>query len=163
MTERGHYRFTVKESARGHFWVVAEPAGDTIKSLDDCVLGFDLEAGASHGHAVAVAVPRLGSGVGAIRRTSWRAAVGKPSERKKLAEQRTAQVRTVRDAWIVDVAGALALAIRRSSDQPSVPIRSPIIIAPSRGAYGASFDHFAGAGEQQTWPVKASRITPSCR
>jgi hypothetical protein len=55
MTERGHYRFTVKESARGHFWVAAEPAGDTIKSLDDCVLGFDLAPGASHGHAVAVA------------------------------------------------------------------------------------------------------------
>jgi hypothetical protein len=55
MTERGRYRFTPKKDARGHFWVAAEPAGDTIKSLDDCVLGFDLEPGASHGHAVAVA------------------------------------------------------------------------------------------------------------
>jgi hypothetical protein len=55
MRERGQYRFTVKESARGAFWVAAEPAGDTIKSLDDCVLGFDLEPGATHGHAVAVA------------------------------------------------------------------------------------------------------------
>jgi len=55
MTERGRYRFVPKESAHGHFWVAAEPAGDTIKSLDDCVLGFDLEPGASHGHAVAVA------------------------------------------------------------------------------------------------------------
>jgi hypothetical protein len=54
MTERGRYRFVAKESARGHFWVAAEPAGDTIKSLDDYVLGFDLEPGASHGHAVAV-------------------------------------------------------------------------------------------------------------
>jgi hypothetical protein len=43
MMERGHYRFVAKESARGHLWVAAEPAGDTIKSLDDCVLGFDLD------------------------------------------------------------------------------------------------------------------------
>jgi len=43
MTERGHYHFTVKEGARGHFWVAAEPAGSTIRSLDDCVLGFELE------------------------------------------------------------------------------------------------------------------------
>jgi hypothetical protein len=55
MRERGQYRFIVKESARGSFWVAAEPAGDTIKSLDDCVLGFDLEPGATHGHAVSVA------------------------------------------------------------------------------------------------------------
>ncbi len=43
MMERGQYRFTVKENARGEFWLAAEPAGDTIKSLDDCVLGFHLE------------------------------------------------------------------------------------------------------------------------
>ena len=55
MTERGHYHFTVKEGARGHFWVAAEPAGSTIRSLDDCVLGFELEPKASHGHAIAVA------------------------------------------------------------------------------------------------------------
>ena len=55
MTERGQYRFVAKESARGHFWVAAEPARDTIKSLDDCVLGFDLEPGVSHSRAVAVA------------------------------------------------------------------------------------------------------------
>ena len=55
MTERGHYRFTVKEGARGHFWIAAEPAGGTIRSLDDCVLGFELEPKASHGHAIAVA------------------------------------------------------------------------------------------------------------
>src|SRR5262245_13715402 len=39
----------------GHFWVAAEPAGNTIKSLDDCVLGFDLGAQATHGHAAQVA------------------------------------------------------------------------------------------------------------
>jgi hypothetical protein len=37
MTEGGYYRFTVKEGARGHFWIAAEPAGVTIKSFDDCV------------------------------------------------------------------------------------------------------------------------------
>ncbi len=42
MTERGHYRFAAQEGARGEFWIVAEPAGDTIGSLDDRTLGFDL-------------------------------------------------------------------------------------------------------------------------
>lgn len=51
----GNRRDTVRAGARGHFWVAVEPAGDTIKSLDDCVLGFELEPGASHGHAVVVA------------------------------------------------------------------------------------------------------------
>jgi hypothetical protein len=55
MTERGRYSFTVKENARGEFWIAAEPAGDTIKSLDDCVLGFQLEPGATRGRASAVA------------------------------------------------------------------------------------------------------------
>jgi hypothetical protein len=55
MTERGRYRFTVKEKARGEFWIAAEPAGQTIKSLDDCVLGFELEPKATHSHAVTVA------------------------------------------------------------------------------------------------------------
>jgi hypothetical protein len=55
MTERGYYRFTVKEGARGHFWIAAEPADATIKSLDDCVLGFDLGPQATHGDAVMVA------------------------------------------------------------------------------------------------------------
>jgi hypothetical protein len=55
LTERGQYCFVPKESACGHFWVAAEPARDTIKSLDDCVLGFDLEPGVSHSRAVAVA------------------------------------------------------------------------------------------------------------
>ena len=55
MTERGYYRFTVKEGTHSHFWIAAEPAGVTIKSLDDCVLGFDLGPQASHGHAVIVA------------------------------------------------------------------------------------------------------------
>jgi hypothetical protein len=55
MTERGYYRFSVKQGARGHLWIAAEPAGVTIKSLDDCVLGFDLGPKATHGNAVRVA------------------------------------------------------------------------------------------------------------
>jgi hypothetical protein len=55
MIERGQYRFTVKENVRGEFWLAAEPAGDTIKSLDNCVLDFHLEPKATHGHALAVA------------------------------------------------------------------------------------------------------------
>jgi hypothetical protein len=55
MTEQGYYRFTVKAGARSHFWIAAEPAGVTIKSLDDCVLSFDLGPQAAHGHAVKVA------------------------------------------------------------------------------------------------------------
>ena len=70
MKERGQYRFTVKESARGAFWIAAEPAGDTIKSLHDCVLGFDLEPRASHGHALAVA-EFLNRNVAAITLVTW--------------------------------------------------------------------------------------------
>jgi hypothetical protein len=54
MTELGYYRFTVKQGARSHFWIAAEPAGITIKSLDDCVLGFDLGPQATHGDAKAM-------------------------------------------------------------------------------------------------------------
>jgi hypothetical protein len=41
-TERGSYRFTVKENARGTFFLAAEPAGDTLKGLYG-LLGFNLE------------------------------------------------------------------------------------------------------------------------
>jgi hypothetical protein len=55
MTERGRYECRVKKGPRGQFWIAAEPAGLTIKSLEDCVLGFDLGPHATHGHAIAVA------------------------------------------------------------------------------------------------------------
>jgi hypothetical protein len=55
MTKRGYYRFTVKQDAHRHYWIAAEPAGVTIKSLDDCVLGFDLGPKATHGDALRVA------------------------------------------------------------------------------------------------------------
>jgi hypothetical protein len=31
MTERGGYHFTVKEKARGEFWIAVEPAGATLE------------------------------------------------------------------------------------------------------------------------------------
>ena len=55
MAERGEYLFTIKENTRGEFWIAAEPAGDTIKSLDGRVLGFDLRRDATHDDARAVA------------------------------------------------------------------------------------------------------------
>ena len=42
MTEQGQYRFTTKEGERGECSIVAEPAGDTIGSLDGRTLGFAL-------------------------------------------------------------------------------------------------------------------------
>jgi hypothetical protein len=44
-TERGQYRFVVKESAGGKLFIAAEPAGDTIERLG--LLCFDLEPGTS--------------------------------------------------------------------------------------------------------------------
>jgi hypothetical protein len=43
-TSTGRYRFTVKETARGTFWLAAEPAGKTIDGLYG-LLGFELEQG----------------------------------------------------------------------------------------------------------------------
>jgi hypothetical protein len=43
-TKSGRYRFTVKETARGTFWLAAEPAGNTIEDLYG-LLGFELETG----------------------------------------------------------------------------------------------------------------------
>jgi hypothetical protein len=43
-THSGRYRFTVKETARGTFWLAAEPAGETLEGLYG-LLGFELERG----------------------------------------------------------------------------------------------------------------------
>lgn len=43
-TERGSYRFTVKEDARGGFFLAAKPTNDTLKGLYG-LLGFNLEEG----------------------------------------------------------------------------------------------------------------------
>ena len=53
-TERGYYRFTVKQDAHRQFWIAAEPADATIESLDDWVLGFHLGPQAPNGDAVRV-------------------------------------------------------------------------------------------------------------
>jgi len=53
-TERGSYRFTVKETARGTFFLAAEPAGDTLEGLYG-LLGFDLEEGTTLEDAMRIA------------------------------------------------------------------------------------------------------------
>jgi hypothetical protein len=53
-TERGTYRFTVKETARGTFFLAAEPAGDTLEGLYG-LLGFNLEEGMTLEEALRIA------------------------------------------------------------------------------------------------------------
>jgi hypothetical protein len=53
-TQSGRYRFTVKETARGTFWLAAEPAGETIEGLYG-LLGFELEKGTTLAEAHRVA------------------------------------------------------------------------------------------------------------
>jgi hypothetical protein len=43
-TTQGFYRFTVKETARGTFFLAAEPAGESLEGLYG-LLGFNLEHG----------------------------------------------------------------------------------------------------------------------
>jgi hypothetical protein len=49
MTEQGQYWFTTKEGERSECSIVAEPAGDTIGSLDGRTLGFCLVAANDYG------------------------------------------------------------------------------------------------------------------
>ena len=53
-TERGSYRFTVKETDRGTFFLAAEPAGNTLKGLNG-LLGLHLEAGTTLEEAISLA------------------------------------------------------------------------------------------------------------
>jgi hypothetical protein len=48
-TERGEYRFIVKEGAEGQPFIAAEPIGETIDAFDQlgAQLAFDLRAGIS--------------------------------------------------------------------------------------------------------------------
>lgn len=46
MTERGEFRFTVKESHNGKPWIAFEPAGSRLISVKG-MLGFDLKDGAT--------------------------------------------------------------------------------------------------------------------
>jgi hypothetical protein len=50
-TERGNYRFSVKETAHGTFFLAAEPAGDAIKGLYG-LLGFHLQEGTTFEEAL---------------------------------------------------------------------------------------------------------------
>ncbi|WP_315729146.1 hypothetical protein [Bradyrhizobium sp. SZCCHNS2015] len=53
-TERGYYRFTVKETGRGTFFLAAEPAGDTLQGLYG-LLGIQLEENVSLEEAMRMA------------------------------------------------------------------------------------------------------------
>jgi hypothetical protein len=53
-TERGSYRFTVKETDRGTFFLAAEPAGDVLKGLNG-LLGLQLEEGTNLAEAMTLA------------------------------------------------------------------------------------------------------------
>ena len=44
MTERGEFRFTVKEAADGRPWIAAEPAGKSLVTLPG-LLAFELSPG----------------------------------------------------------------------------------------------------------------------
>jgi hypothetical protein len=54
MTERGEFRFTVKEAGDGRPWIAAEPAGDSLTSLPG-LLGFELRPGSTYEDAKTVA------------------------------------------------------------------------------------------------------------
>jgi hypothetical protein len=66
-TERGQYRFVVKESTGSKLFITAEPAGETIEGLG--MLGFDLEPGISMKQAQEIA-RRLNYWVTSISLTS---------------------------------------------------------------------------------------------
>jgi hypothetical protein len=52
-TERGQYRFTVKETGHGTYFLAAEPAGDTLKGLYG-LLGIHLAGGDNAGRSHAL-------------------------------------------------------------------------------------------------------------
>lgn len=54
-TERGRYRFTVKEGTDGRFFLALEPAGEVIPAFGDTLLCLDLRDGTSHAHAKQIA------------------------------------------------------------------------------------------------------------
>ena len=54
MTERGEFRFTVKEAADGRPWIAAEPAGKSLVTLPG-LLAFELGPGTTYDDAKTVA------------------------------------------------------------------------------------------------------------
>ena len=54
MTERGEFRFTVKEAADGRPWIAAEPAGKSLVTLPG-LLAFELSPGTTYDDAKTVA------------------------------------------------------------------------------------------------------------
>jgi hypothetical protein len=54
-TERGQYRFTIKEGDDNRFFIAAEPAGEAIEKIRGDLLAFDLQPGAMREEAQLVA------------------------------------------------------------------------------------------------------------
>jgi hypothetical protein len=68
MTERGDFRFTVKESADGTPWIAAEPSGKLLPAIPG-QLGFELKAGTNYEEAKSVAA-FLNTHIAAITHTT---------------------------------------------------------------------------------------------
>jgi hypothetical protein len=68
MTERGDFKFTVKESSDGTPWIAAEPSEKLLAAIPG-QLGFELKAGTSYEEAKSVAA-FLNTHVAAITHTT---------------------------------------------------------------------------------------------
>jgi hypothetical protein len=54
-TERGQYRFVVKDKEGDERFIAAEPAGDVIQKISGDLLAFDLHPGATYQEAELIA------------------------------------------------------------------------------------------------------------
>ena len=54
-TQRGNYKFTIKESASGTPWIALEPLGEGIELPNKGFLGFDLPRGVDMKKATEIA------------------------------------------------------------------------------------------------------------
>lgn len=55
MTERGHYRFTVKEDAEGRPFIALQPLGSVVEAFGDASLGLTLRDSVNYAHAQQIA------------------------------------------------------------------------------------------------------------
>jgi hypothetical protein len=54
-TERGEYRFTVKEDAAGRPFIALEPLNRTVEAFGDALLGLTLRDSVNYAHAQQIA------------------------------------------------------------------------------------------------------------
>ncbi|MCJ2124756.1 hypothetical protein [Methylobacterium sp. J-077] len=54
-TERGKYRFTVKEDAEGRPFIALEPLGSAVEAFGDAFLSLDLRNSVNYAHAQQIA------------------------------------------------------------------------------------------------------------